>query len=140
MLRLVEGVSAASLCGVGPAKGANVEEIACGPVSGVGTSMCGGGKGVGGAVRGEAGGCITSTGLSIDDEIGGNDGDVALVGRGGAMEAAGGLGGGSIPAGTGCGVGSGMGVDVGGGVGVARSGRIGDADVRGVIVGNGGTV
>jgi hypothetical protein len=102
--------------------------------------MCGRGKGVGGAARGEAGACTASTGLSMDDEMGGKDEDDALVGRGGAREAIGWLGASSFAAGNGCGVGNGMGVDVSGGVGVASSGRIGGAAVRGATVGNGGTV
>ena len=136
-LGLIDGLSAVSLCGAGPARGDNVEGVARGLVSGVGTSMCGGEKGVGGAARGEAGACTTSTGLSIDDEIGGKDGDGALVGKGEAMGATGKLGGDSIAAGNDCGVDGRMGVDVSGGVGVTSSGRIGGADVRGVTDGNG---
>lgn len=104
MLRVIDGLSTTSVCGVSRISGA-----AFGLVSGAGASMCGGGKeeDVGGAATDAVAACVVSIGLSIDGGVGERGGREAFGGSGAVMEAPVGCVRGSIVVGSGVGVGTG---------------------------------
>ena len=85
MLRVIDGLSDTGVGGVALMGG-----DACGLVSGAGASMCGGGKeeDTGGAARDVVGACAVSTRLSMDEGMGGGEGDEAFGRSDGVVEAA----------------------------------------------------
>lgn len=85
MLRVIDGLSDSGVGGVALMGG-----DACGLVSRAGASMCGGGKeeDAGGSVREVVGACAVSTRFSIDEGMGGGEGDEAFGRSDGVVEAA----------------------------------------------------
>ena len=90
MLRVIDGLSDTGVGGVALMGDAAFACDACGLVSGAGLSMCGGGKeeDTGGAARDVVGACAVSARLSIDEGMGGGEGDEALGRSDGVVEAA----------------------------------------------------
>lgn len=136
---MIVGLSVARLYGMCPKRGDVGKGVSCRLVSEVGALTCVDreGEDAGAVWSDTAGVCAASLGLSAGDEMGGSDGDDAVIGRGGGIGVGMGCIGGSIAAMGDFGVGRGTGVDVGGGVGVAGSGAVVGADPRGVKAGIG---